>query len=165
MHTQPDGNTPASNAFTAEYLELLAERDEPVTAAEADVAGPWHLEAHPASGWAVLRQGASLESSQPVAIFSKKDAARLAAAVLPSTGRPSRYRLGKDPDALGYPVYAEDQVVGHFERFHEDLVVALNVVDALVSSPGDLAWLLDAAGGLALDHAGKIALERALPEF
>ena len=34
-------------AFTAEYLELLAERDEPVTAAEADVAGPWHLEAHP----------------------------------------------------------------------------------------------------------------------
>jgi hypothetical protein len=159
----PFDDTP--NAFTAEYLELLAERDEPVTAAEADVAGPWHLEARPASGWAVLRQGESLASSQPVAIFSKKDAARLAAAVLPSTGRRSRYRLGQDPDALGYPVYDDAQVVGHFERFHEDLVVALNVVDALVSSPGDLAWLLDAAGGLALDHAGKIALERALPEF
>ena len=159
----PFDDTP--NAFTAEYLELLAERDEPVTAAEADVAGPWHLEAHPASGWAVLRQGESLESSQPVAIFSKKDAARLAAAVLPSTGRRSRYRLGQDPDALGYPVYDDAQVVGHFERFHEDLVVALNVVDALVSSPGDLAWLLDAAGGLALNHAGKIAVERALPEF
>ena len=153
------------NAFTAEYLELLAERDEPVTAAEADVAGPWHLEAHPSSGWAVLRQGESLESSQPVAIFSKKDAARLAAAVLPSTGRRSRYRLGKDPDELGYPVYDDAQVVGHFERFHEDLVVALNVVDALVSSPGDLAWLLDAAGGLALGHAGKIAVERVLPDF
>jgi hypothetical protein len=166
MHTQTDGSTPtAPNAFTPEYLELLAERDEPVTAAEADVAGPWHLEAHPSSGWAVLRQGESLEGSQPVAIFSKKDAARLAAAVLPSTGRPSRYRLGKDPDALGYPIFDENQVVGHFERFHEDLLVALNVVDALVSSPGDLAWLLDAAGGLALDHAGKIALERALPEF
>jgi len=166
MRTPFDDTIPLPpNAFTAEYLELLAERDEPVTAAEADVAGPWHLEAHPSSGWAVLRQGESLESSQPVAIFSKKDAARLAAAVLPSTGRPSRYRLGKDPDALGYPIYDEDQVVGHFERFHEDLLVALNVVDALVSSPGDLAWLLDAAGGLALDHAGKIALERALPEF
>ena len=162
MHTQFD-DTP--NAFTAEYLELLAERDEPVTAAEADVAGPWHLEAHPASGWAVLRQGESLESSQPVAIFSKKDAARLAAAVLPSTGRRSRYRLGTDPDALGYPIYDEVQVVGHFERFHEDLVVALNVVDALVSSPASLAWLLDAAGGLALGHAGKIAVEHTLPEF
>jgi hypothetical protein len=166
MRTRDEDSTPVPpSAFTAEYLELLAERDEPVTAAEADVAGPWHLEAHPSSGWAVLRQGESLESSQPVAIFSKKDAARLAAAVLPSTGRRSRYRLGKDPDALGYPVYDDAQVVGHFERFHEDLVVALNVVDALVSSPGDLAWLLDAAGGLALDHAEKIALERALPEF
>jgi hypothetical protein len=159
----PFDDTP--NAFTAEYLELLAERDEPVTAAEADVAGPWHLEAHPWGGWAVLRQGTSLSSSQPVAIFSKKDAARLAATVLPSTGRPSRYRLGKDPDELGYPVYDDAQVVGHFERFHEDLVVALNVVDALVSSPGALAWLLDAAGGLALAHAGKIALEHTLPEF
>jgi len=159
----PFDDTP--NAFTAEYLELLAERDEPVTAAEADVAGPWHLEAHPSSGWAVLRQAENLESSQPMAIFSKKDAARLAAAVLPSTGRRSRYRLGKDPDALGYPVYDDAQVVGHLERFHENLVVALNVVDALVSSPVALAWLLDAAGGLALAHAGKIAVEHTLPEF
>jgi hypothetical protein len=100
-----------------------------------------------------------------VAIFSKKDAARLAAAALPSTGRRSRYRLGKDSDGLGYPVYDDAQVVGHFERFHEDLVVALNVVDALISSPGALAWLLDAAGGLALGHAGKIAVEHTLPEF
>jgi len=36
------------------------------------------------------------------------------------------------------------------------------VADALVSRPGDLAWVIDAAGGLALDHAGKIAVERAL---
>ena len=42
------------------------------------------------------------------------------------------------------------------------LLAALNVADALVSIPGDLAWMIDAAGGLALDHAGRIALERAL---
>ena len=169
MRTHDDGTTPvpsAPNAFAPEFLTLLADRDEPVTAAEADTAGPWHLEPHPeAGGWAVLWQGASLPSSQPVATFAKKDAARLAAAVLPSTGRRSRYRLGKDPDELGYPVYDDDQVVGHFERFHEDLLIALNVVDALASSPISLAWLLDAAGGLALEHAGKIALKRALPEL
>src|SRR6185436_12130202 len=171
MRTQPDASTtsvpptPAPNAFDSEFLALLSDRDEPVTAAEADVAGPWHLEQHPWGGWAVLWQGASVTSSQPPAIFTKKDAARLAAAVLPSTGRRSRYRLGKEPDALGYPVYDEDQVVGHLGHFNEDLLVALNVVDALVSSPASLAWLLDAAGGLALANAGKIALGRLLPPF
>jgi hypothetical protein len=169
MRTTSDGTTPvlpAPNAFTPEFLELLSDRDEPVTAAEADTAGPWHLEQYPeAGGWAVLWQGANLPGSQPVATFAKQDAARLAAAVLPSTGRRSRYRLGKDPVELGYPVFDEDQVVGYFERFNEDLLVALNVVDALVSSPASLAWLLDAAGGLALANAGKIALGRLLPPF
>lgn len=166
MRTRKNGSTAASaalpdNAFTEEYLELLSHRDEPVTAAEADTAGPWHLEAHP-QGWAVLRQGESLEKkSTPAAIFQKKDAARLAAAVLPGTGRRPRYRLGKEEGALGYPLFDDGQVVGHLRYFDEDLVAAVNVVDALVSLPRDLAWLIDGAGGLALDHAGKIALERA----
>jgi hypothetical protein len=165
MRTRQNGSTTASalpaNAFTEEYLDLLSHRDEPVTAAEADTAGPWHLEAHP-QGWAVLRQGESLEKgSTPAAVFLKRDAARLTAAVLPGTGRRQRYRLGKDAETLGYPLFDESRVVGHLRFFDEDLVNALNVVDALVSMPRDLAWMLDGAGGLALDHAGKIALERA----
>jgi hypothetical protein len=165
MRTRQDGSTTASaavppNAFTEEYLKLLSHRDEPVTAAEADTAGPWHLEAHP-QGWAVLRQGESLATgNEPTALFQKKDAARLAAAVLPGTGRRLRYRLGKDAESLGYPLLDDGRVVGHLRFFDEDLVSALNVVDALVSMPRDLAWLIDGAGGLALDHAGKIALER-----
>ncbi len=167
MRTETDASTTSPNAFTPEYLELLEQRDEPVTAAEADAAGPWHLEPFPeAAGWAVLREGESLEKgSAPSASFRHKAAARLVAAVIPSTGRRSRYRLGKDPDALGYPVFDDNQVVGHVQFFNEDLLAALNVVDALVSAPRDLAQLLDAAGGLALDHAGKIAFDNALPEF
>ena len=165
MRTRQNGSTTASalpaHAFNEDYLDLLSQRDEPVTAAEADTAGPWHLEAHP-QGWAVLRQGESLEKgSAPAAVFLKKDAARLTAAVLPGTGRRLRYRLGKDPEQPGYPLLDDDRVVGHLRFFDEDLVNALNVVDALVSMPRDLAWLLDGAGGLALDHAGRIALERA----
>lgn len=167
MRTRLNGSTPASaavpaNAFTEEYLKLLSQRDEPVTAAEADTAGPWHLEPHP-QGWAVLRQGESLDKgSTPTAVFQKKDAARLTAAVLPGTGRRLRYRLGKDAEALGFPLFDDNRVAGHLRFFDEDLVSALNVVDALVSMPRDLAWMIDGAGGLALDHAGKIALERAL---
>jgi hypothetical protein len=167
MRTRQNGSTAASasvpaNAFAEEYLELLSQRDEPVTAAEADSAGPWHLEAH-LHGWAVLRQGESLDKgSTPMAFFQKKDVARLAAAVLPGTGRRLRYRLGKDEETSGYPLLDDGRVVGHLRFFDEALVGALNIVDALVSMPRDLAWLLDGAGGLALDHAGKIALERAL---
>ena len=166
MRTRQNGSTPASavvpvNAFTEEYLKLLSHRDEPVTAAEADTAGPWHLEPHP-QGWAVLRQGESIEKGHtPTALFQKKDAARLTAAVLPGTGRKLRYRLGKDAEPLGYPLLDDGRVAGHLRFFDENLVSALNIVDALVSMPRDLAWLIDGAGGLALDHAGKIALERA----
>ena len=165
MRTRKDRSTPVpAHAFNPEYLELLLRRDEPVTGAEADASSPWHLEPHPSSGgWAVLRQGESLaKGSAPYALFQKKDAARLAAAVIPGTGRRLRYRLGKDPDALGYPLLDDGEAVGHFQFFDEDLLAALNVVDALVSIPRDLAWLLDGAGGLALDHTGKIALERAV---
>jgi hypothetical protein len=167
MRTPFDDTIPIPlNAFAAEYLALLADRDEPVTAAEADVAGPWHLEPHPLEeGWGVLRQGASLASGPGQASFKHKDAARLAAAVLPSTGRRARYRLGKEPDSLGYPVFDGAELVGHFQFFDEAFLAALNVADALASAPGDLAWLLDAAGGQALHHAGQIALERTLPEF
>ncbi len=173
MRTRRDGSTPVppspssspasspAHAFTPEYLALLAQRDEPLTGAEADAAGPWHLEPHP-QGWAVLRQGESLErGSRPQAVFARKDAARLAASVLPGTGRRMRYTLGTEADSFwGYPVLDDQQVVGHVQFFDETFLAALNVVDALVSLPADLAWVLDAAGGLALDHAGKIAAER-----
>jgi len=167
MRTRDDGSIAVpAHAFTPEYLELLSHRDEPVTGAEADASGPWHLEPHPSppGTWAVLREGESLaQGSTPRAVLTKKDAARLLAAVLPGTGRRPRYRLGKDPDAQGfYPLLDDDEVAGVLQYFDEALLAALNVADALVSIPRDLAWLLDGAGGLALDHAGKIALERAL---
>ncbi|HBL31994.1 MAG TPA: hypothetical protein DD490_34660 [Acidobacteria bacterium] len=160
-HRTTTATAASANAFTEDYLELLSRRDEPLTAAEADTAGPWHLEAHP-QGWAVLRQGESLaKGSVPAAVLQKKDAARLTAAVLPGSGRRQRYTLGQEAEALGFPLLDDQKVVGHLRFFDERLLDALNVVDAVVSLPGDLAWMLDGAGGLALDHAGKIALERA----
>ena len=175
MRTELDpSTTPApapGNIFTSEYLALLSPcDDEPVTAAEAAISvptsDPWHLEPHSMEpGWAVLRQGESRFTTQPHASSQNIDFARLAAAVLPSTEQPPQYRLGQEQDALGYPVLAGDQVVGHFQFFDESLLAAMNVVAAVVSVPGDLAWLLHAAGGPALDHAGKIAVERSLPPF
>jgi len=133
-----------------------------VTAAEADGAGPWHLEPH-AQGWAVLRKGESLEKgSRPLAVFAKKDAARLAASILPGTGRRLRYKLGEEPDSLlGFPVLDDGEVMGHMQFFDQEFLAGLERRGCAGLS-GDLAWVIDAAGGLALDHAGRIALARAL---
>jgi len=164
MRTEQDGSTRPSrprHIFAPEYLAWLAERDEPHTAPEADFAGPWHLEAHPQGGWAVLREGESLDfGSTPTAVFTKKEAAQLAAAILPGTGRRLRYRLGPDPDAQGFPILLEGHLAGHSRHFNEDLLAALNTADALAAAPRDFAWLLDAMGGLALEHVDRIAVAR-----
>jgi hypothetical protein len=147
-----------NNAFVEDYLALLNERDEPLTAAEADYAGPWHVEARQQGGHAVMRPAEEV----PYAVFEAVEVAQIAAAVLPGTGREKRYRLGKDEDSgRGFPVYRAGELAGHLQLFDEELVAALNVLDALLSSPYDFAWLLEAAGGLALQHVGRISMARA----
>jgi hypothetical protein len=152
-----------NNAFAEDYLALLNERDEPVTAPEADYAGPWSVEARRQGGHAVLRSAEDLERGDvPYAVFGAVEIAQIAAAVLPGSGREKRYRLGKDEDpGHGFPIYRSGEVVGHVRLFDEELVAALNVLDALLASPYDFAWVLEAAGGLALQHVGRISMARA----
>jgi hypothetical protein len=145
------------NAFARLFLRRMAQRDEPQTAGEADVQGPWRVVAAPGLGYAVLRVGEDLgEGDRPAAIFRDRSAALLAAAVLPSTGCEAAYRLGHDAEPRGYPLWAEGEVAGHLQLFDEALTQALHVVDRLTRSPLSLAALLEAAGGLALEHAGRI---------
>lgn len=147
-----------SNAFVEDYLALLNERDEPLTAAEADYAGPWTVEARREGGHGVKRTAEEV----PYAVFDSVEIAQVAAAALPGTGREKRYRLGKEEEpGRGFPVYRAGEVVGHVRLFDEELVSALNVLDAILASPYDFAWLLEAAGGLALQHVGRISMARA----
>lgn len=159
MRSQLNGSTPApANAFTEDYLALLNERDEPLTAAEADYAGPWSVEDLPQGGHTVFRAG----GDRPYAVFSRIELAQVAAAVLPGSGREKRYKLGRDEEpGRGYPITRFGETVGYVGLFDEDLVASLNVIDALLSSPNDFAWLLEAAGGLALQHVGRISMARA----
>ena len=157
MRSQMNGST-AANAFTEDYLALLNERDEPVTATEADYAGPWSIEDLSQGGHTVSRAG----GDRPYAVFSMLELAQVAAAVLPGTGREKRYKLGRDEEpGRGYPIFRSGETVGYVGLFDEDLVAALNVIDALLASPNDFAWLLEAAGGLALQHVGRISMARA----
>jgi hypothetical protein len=148
--------------FAPDFLAWLAERDEPHTAWQADTAGPWHVERHPKGGWAVLRQGESFEKSTrtiPTATFERREAALLAAAALPGTGDPAD-RLASDPDDRGHPILQDGRIVGHSEYFWEEFIAAVNTLHALLVSPRSFALLLDAMGGLALEHVEKIAIAR-----
>ncbi len=151
------------NAFDAAFLDLLDQRDEPVNAAEAEAAGPWHVIAAPGGGWAVVADGESLEEGdEPTAVLRDRDLALLVAAVLPGTGREPLIRLGKDAEPGGYPLLGGGEALGHLRLFNENLAAALNVLELLRRSPLGLARLLAAAGGLALTRTGKILRREAL---
>jgi len=192
------------NAFTIEFLRRLDESGEPDGAHEADVAGPWAVRPVPyrgATGFALLREWESLEAGDvPYAVFSRREVALLAAAVLPATGRELLFRLDTEPDAEGFPLLASfaaspnppapaapsapaarmlktspktaptpetglagsagmgssAAVAGHLRDFDEALAFALHLAAVLVRSPAALAWLLEAAGHVTLEQAGRI---------
>src|SRR4029077_20113552 len=154
------------NAFTPLFLSRLGERDEPPTAGEADVAGPWRIEFIPGHGFGLFRIAESLARGHaPVAVFPSRWLALLAAAVLPGTGRDPLLRIDKDPDAEGtYPLLLPgregEEVAGRLHLFDERLVDALNVAIHLLQAPESLAWLLEAAGAVALERCGTILDER-----
>ncbi len=90
------------NAFTPEFLQRIGERDEPLTAAEADVAGPWAVEEMPGVGWGLYRAGeGAARQFRPHAVFRDRAIALLFAAVLPGTGRDKAFRLRKEPPRRG----------------------------------------------------------------
>ncbi|HEY7215975.1 MAG TPA: hypothetical protein VIC28_15230 [Thermoanaerobaculia bacterium] len=155
-----DNRTPSlpSNAFASTFLHRFGERDEPPTAGEVDAAGPWFVEPIPGLGFGLFRAGESLARGfRPAAVFPDRWLALLAASVLPGTGRDALLRLNKEPDPLGYGVVLDDgELVGHFELFDEPLLDAMNAAVALVRSPWSLAYLLEAAGPLALERCGAI---------
>lgn len=149
------------NAFTHPFLQRLGELDEPPSAGEADVAGPWEVEEIPGCGFGLFRAGESWPRGfPPVAVFGRRPVALLAAAVLPGTGRDAGFKLHKDADAAGYAVESAGEIAGHVALFDERLVDALHVVEMIARSPLSLANLLEGAGALALERAGVILEER-----
>jgi len=168
------------NAFTADFLGRLAERDEPPTAGEADVAGPWRIEPIPEYGFGLFRVGESLARGfAPTAVFPSRWLALLMAGILPGTGKDPLLLLSKQPNSDGvYPVAlaggGDDGgdgrdggtdfprgLAGFFQLFDEKALDALNVVIHLIQAPEALAYMLEAAGSVTLERCGAILDERA----
>ena len=153
-----------SNAFHPDFLRLLDERDEPITSSEADVAGPWRVLPVPGLGFGLFREGEPPSRGfRPVAVFADRFLALLTAAALPASGRYPLLFLARDPDPddQGYAVRLDDgTVVGHFLQFDQTLLEAVNGLVGVLRVPGSLAFVMEAAGAIALERAGAILEER-----
>jgi len=154
-----DCTVPSSqNAFSASFLHRFNQQDEPPTAGEADLAGPWHVEEISGRGFGLFRAGESLDRGfAPYAVFRGRWLALLAAAVLPGTGRDAAFRLHKERGSGGFAVESvRGEVVGHCELFDENLIYALHMADCLLRNPEGMASFLEAAGPLGLERAGAV---------
>lgn len=148
------------NAFAADFLERMAELDEPPAAGEAETAGTAQVVPSLGGGFAVLAEGLCLdEGDRPVATLVDHSTALRVAAALPASGREPAYRLGKEADGRGYPLYEQGRLRGHLTWFDEALVAGLNLGDHWLRTPVSLAQLLEAGGSLVLERVGRL-LER-----
>jgi hypothetical protein len=177
MRDRPNPTRPSTgNAFDPAFLHLLDPEDDPLTATEAVAEGPWTVvrvaapkipfaDPHgPGVGqpesWAVVRQGARPDDDPPAATFLHPHPAHLAAAAVPLAARDPAYRLAADQDPRGFALHHGGHVVGHLPWHHQELVVALNHLDALARSPRALAAVLEAAGASALHRVGALLARR-----
>ena len=153
-----------SNAFSPDFLRLLDERDEPITSAEADMAGPWRVLPVPGLGFGLFREGEPpSRGCRPMAVFQDRFLALLTAAALPGSGRYPLLFLARDPDPddQGYAVRLEDgKVVGHFLQFDPTLLESVNSLAGVLRVPGSLAFEMEAAGAITLERVGAILEER-----
>jgi hypothetical protein len=161
--SQPPRSIP-DNAFAAEFLERFGERDEPITAAEAEYAGPWWTRPVPdrPGAVAVLRRWEDVEQGDvPEAVFLQVERALLTSALLPALDREPFFHLAAEPGPEGYAltaVYGEQgpQVAGWVRRYEPRLAEALHLLESVVRSPAALALVLVAAGPGAIEQAGRI---------
>src|SRR4030095_4959949 len=118
MRDPDDPSTPPPrNAFAEEFLRLFEQEDEPASAAEADVAGPWEIQPSPTAdgrdAFGLWRLGERPDwGHAPAGLFRERSTALLAAAVRPFLGREAYYELGRERWNGGFPLLRQGEAVG-----------------------------------------------------
>lgn len=146
-----------STVFVSEYLNRLRESDEGPGGAEAELEGPWRVEAD-GDRWAVVRDWERLEHGhRPLAILRSRERALVLAALLPALGREVLVRLRDAED--GYVLESGGEEEGEIFRYHDRLAEGVHLIGHLIRSPRSLAHLLRAAGPTAQELVGQMLAE------
>src|SRR3954470_18851625 len=135
--------SPLENAFSPAYLDRLREQDDVLTAAEAELAGPWKIEPVPGrpGAVAILRIWEDLAvGDPPVGMLWHLETAQLLSVLLPPIDREPLFYLEEEPASEGFPlvaVYGEQgpQVAGWLDRYEPRWAEGLHLLEAIVRSP------------------------------
>ncbi len=158
---------PAGEVFGADLLKLLARSDGDDDTTEAEAAGCRKV-AKAGGWWGLFRTWDDPgEGDQPVAVFTERSAALLAAAVWEARARSPLVRMDPAGTPEGFPVWAAptsgsktDEPLGWIPIFDPQLGQALALAAALVRDPEALATLLEAAGFEATEQVERILRRR-----
>ena len=155
---------PLDNAFSPAYLAHLREQDDPLTAAEAELAGPWKIDRFPANRGLSPCFGSGRRWTPAIHPSPSSGMRRGTAPLRPPSGdRPRAALLYRGRSRFeGYPlvaVYGEQgpQVAGWLDRCEPRWAEGLHLLEAIVRSPLALATLLEAAGPGAEEQVGRFA--------
>jgi hypothetical protein len=151
------------SAFRPDYLTRLQEAEEPVTAAEAELSGPWKVEHH-ARGWALYRTWEDPVRHRPQAVFRHRWRAELLAATLPLLARGPYLESGEEGEEGGVPLReaglgqggGTQAAIGWLEPSSGEILALLEAAEILLRSGPGLALLLLAAGPLVIRQVGEV---------
>jgi hypothetical protein len=145
-------------AFSPEYLAALRERDEPVTATDPDVIGPWRIWERE-DMFHIFREWERFEAGhQPVASFKHREDALLFTTALRACVRPLTFRI-QNPDPIpaeGYRLERDGELVGYLKTDRAELLAVAHALANVSRSPVDLAILFELAGSEVQEMAGEI---------
>lgn len=145
-------------AFSSEYIAALRDRDEPVTAADPDIVGPWRIWEREGM-FHIFREWERFEAGhQPVASFRHREDALLFTAALRACARPMIFRI-RNPGPIapeGYRVERDGDFVGYLKTDRAELLAVAHALSNVARSPGDLAILFELAGSEVQEMAGEI---------
>ena len=151
------------NAFTREFLAKLRRLDDPPSARESSLRGPWEVEelrAMESRLFGVTRRDEPFrEGGGLLGVFPTRAEALQLAAALPAIGAPVALHLNRCGRRRGYALHDGQDFLGHVARDDAALAPTLHVVRRLRADPDALALLLEAAGPEALKILGR-AIQR-----
>jgi len=153
-----DSSPQTVNAFSRDYIAALRERDEPASATDGDVVGPWRLRERDGA-FHIFREWERFETGHsPVASFKSREDAMFFQVALGIAARPAllRAREAGEPGGRGYVVEREGEAVGSLRTYRAELLVIAQTLASLVRSPVDLSILFELSGSQVQEMTGEI---------